>query len=424
MSWYSAISEAVNNPKKVKGHLEKAAKLEEKEIYVDAIEEYEQALEYVPEDAAIQLRIAKAYLNSGNTKKFTSICEETAETYQEHTDAMDLLMEYYVENDSESRAVKYLENFTEDYPDNKNAAKWFTKLKGTYTELYYRYDEMSGIVNDSMVVLEDELYGIADASGQEIIASEYKDLHPFSEDGFALAQKPDGTYIYLDKDGQIRKAPDAGYENLGMFSSKSTVACKDGKYGYLDEDMKPAGKFSWDELTGFQNNAGAGKRDGKWVLVNRKGQIKDKKEAKEYDDVVIDENGFCSGQKRIFVKEGDSYYLINAKGKQIGELTFDGAKAFTGDGYAAVCKDGKWGYVDVDGDLVIDYAYEDAQSFQNGYAAVCIDDLWGYIDEKGELVIDAQFVTATKFSSSGTAAVQEEVNGEENWKLIQLNIFS
>lgn len=83
--------------------------MEEKEIYVDAIEEYEQALKYVPEDAAIQLRIAKAYLNSGNTKKFTSICEETAETYQEHTDAMDLLMEYYVENDSESRAVKYLE---------------------------------------------------------------------------------------------------------------------------------------------------------------------------------------------------------------------------------------------------------------------------------------------------------------------------
>ena len=73
---------------------------------------------------------------------------------------------------------------------------------------------------------------------------------------------------------------------------------------------------------------------------------------------------------------------------------------------------------------MIDYAYEDAQSFQNGYAAVCIDDLWGYIDEKGELVIYAQFVTATKFSSSGTAAVQEEVNGEENWKLIQLNIFS
>ena len=106
------------------------------------------------------------------------------------------------------------------------------------------------------------------------------------------------------------------------------------------------------------------------------------------------------------------------------KVTFDDAKAFTGNGYAAVCKDGKWGYVDADGELVIDYTYEDAQSFQNGYAAVCIGGLWGYIDEEGELVIDAQFVTATKFSSSGTAAVKAEVSGEEAWKLIQLNIFS
>ena len=35
--------------------------------------------------------------------------------------------------------------------------------------------------------------------------------------------------------------------------------------------------------------------------------------------------------------------------KNVGEETFDNAKAFTRDGYAAVEKNGKWGFVDAEG---------------------------------------------------------------------------
>ena len=152
LSWYSAISDMVNRPKNAKAHIEKAAEFEEKEIYVDAALEYEQALEYFPDDADIRVRMAKAYLNSGNSSKFTSVCAKTAEAYQEQTEALDLLMDYYLENDYENKAVKYLEGFVKSYPDNENAKEWFAKLKGSYKELYCHYDEMGGIVNDSMVV--------------------------------------------------------------------------------------------------------------------------------------------------------------------------------------------------------------------------------------------------------------------------------
>ena len=56
LSWYSAISDMVNRPKNAKAHIEKAAEFEEKEIYVDAALEYEQALEYFPDDADIRDR--------------------------------------------------------------------------------------------------------------------------------------------------------------------------------------------------------------------------------------------------------------------------------------------------------------------------------------------------------------------------------
>lgn len=73
LSWYTAVSEAVNRPKQAKEHMKRAAELEEKEIYVDAAAEYEQALEYEPDNVETYIRMARAYLNSGNTNKFTEI---------------------------------------------------------------------------------------------------------------------------------------------------------------------------------------------------------------------------------------------------------------------------------------------------------------------------------------------------------------
>ena len=420
LSWVTALAEAVNNPRELKAHLKRAEELEEKGIYVDAITEYKNALEYDPENKEIQLNMAQAYLNSDDSRNFVSICEDVAERDQDDTEALDLLMDYYVENDYKDKAVQYLSGFIDSYPENENAQQWFVQLKGSYTELYCRYTEMGEIVNDTMAVLDGELYGIADAEGSELIPGEYMAAYPFSKDGFALVQKENGEWIYIDEDGQTRKVPDGEYSDFGMLSEDRTTAAKDGKFGYLDEDMEPVGKFVWDKLTGIKNDTGAGQTEGEWTLVDGNGEAKGDG---HYDDVIIDENGFCSDQKRIFVKEGDSYHIVNTKGKAVGDLIFENAKAFGEDGCAAVCNDGKWGFVDSDGDLVIDYIYEDAQSFQNGYAAVCNDGKWGYIDEDGNMVIDPVFTEATHFSSQGTAAVKMMVQGEEIWRLIQLDLF-
>lgn len=420
LSWFTALSEAVNDPRELKAHLDRAAELEKKGIYVDAVTEYESALEYDPENEEIRVKMAQAYLNSGDSRNFISICEDVAEQHQDNTEALDLLVNYYIENEQEDEAVQYLSSFVDTYPENDNAQKWFLELKGSYTELYCRYTEMSGIVNDTMAVMTDELHGISDAEGNELIPAEYKEAQPFSEDGFALVQKTDGEWIYIDEDGQTRKVPDKEYSDLGMFSGERASASTEGKYGYLDGDMEPVGEFVWDDLTGIKDGTGAGLTDGKWTLVDDDGEAK---KDDQYDDVIIDENGFCSAQERIFVKENETYHIINTKGKRIGDLEFENARAFTEDGDAAVCSEGKWGFVDQDGELVIDYSYEDARSFRNGYAAVCADGKWGYIDEEGNMVIDPVFTGATDFSSQGTAAVKMNVQGEEVWRLIQLDLF-
>lgn len=421
LSWYTAVSETIGNPKKEDAHLAKAAELEGKGIFVDAITEYEEALEYDPSNAEIRMKMANAYLQCENIKKYLAVCQQTAEMCQDNVSAMDALMNYYIENNSKSKAVKYLKQFIKDYPDNQNAQKWFLELKGSYIELYCKAEEMSNIFNDSMVILQGGKHGLLDAEGREMIASKYEEIHPFSEDGFALAIRANGDYVYIDQDGQTRMVPDKEYQNLGMMSSERAVASHNGKYGYLNRDMEPVDEFVWENITGIRNGIGAGKKNGKWALIN-----KDGKEKTEflYDNVVMDENGFCSGQKRIFVQENGKYHIVNQKGKTIGDEFFEDAKAFNENGYAAVCKNGKWGFVDHEGEIIIECIYEDAQSFRNGFAAVSKDGLWGYIDTEGNLVVEPVFSVATSLSEKGTAAVRQKGEDGEEWKLIQFHLFS
>ena len=79
LSWYMAVSDTIQKPGKVRACLAKAEELENQEIYVDAITQYEQALVYEPDNTEISMKMAEAYLKSGQTKKFTSVCKEVAE---------------------------------------------------------------------------------------------------------------------------------------------------------------------------------------------------------------------------------------------------------------------------------------------------------------------------------------------------------
>ena len=71
-----------------------------------------------------------------------------------------------------------------------------------------------------------------------------------------------------------------------------------------------------------------------------------------------------------------------------------------------VCIDGKWGYTNAKGELVIEPRYGFARAFaENGLAPVKVDQLWGYIDREGNMVIQPQFFDAEPFDSTGTAMV-------------------
>lgn len=96
------------------------------------------------------------------------------------------------------------------------------------------------------------------------------------------------------------------------------------------------------------------------------------------------------------LKTVDNEYCFTLEGE------WEGAKDFS-EGLAAVKKDGKWGFIDTGGNVVIDLRYDSANSFSEGLAAVQNGGKWGYVDKNGTVVIPIT-LDATFAFSEGIAA--------------------
>lgn len=69
-------------------------------------------------------------------------------------------------------------------------------------------------------------------------------------------------------------------------------------------------------------------------------------------------------------------------------------------------REGKWGYINQEEKLVIDFKYDDAFCFSEGLAPVKLGDKWGYINRKGRIEIKSEFDSAEVFKE-GNAIVEK-----------------
>lgn len=88
------------------------------------------------------------------------------------------------------------------------------------------------------------------------------------------------------------------------------------------------------------------------------------------------------------------------------------------DGMIAVRVNGKSGYLDEDGNRVIECRFGNAGFFGDGLAPVMIGDKWGYIDKRGQQVIDCVFQKAYPFHGGSAIVTKgEHVTLEEIWTI-------
>jgi hypothetical protein len=117
-----------------------------------------------------------------------------------------------------------------------------------------------------------------------------------------------------------------------------------------------------------------------------------------FDNAFPFQDGFA-----VVEKDG-RYGFINTKGDLVIKPQFDGASGFS-EHLAAVKVEEKYGYIDEHGHFIIQPKFKEAWDFCEGLAAVKIDDKYGYIDKSGQPVIEPKFEWTGGFTKDKLATV-------------------
>lgn len=107
----------------------------------------------------------------------------------------------------------------------------------------------------------------------------------------------------------------------------------------------------------------------------------------EYVEVrEFDEYGVAVARK------GEEYYMLDTQGMHIGNTAYSFVDTVNcKPGTYIVKKDDKAGIVDSQGKYVLAPEYDDLDGFESGFARVCIDGKWGFMNENYEIVIPCKF---------------------------------
>lgn len=416
LAWYITLSTWLGNEKKYNNMIAEARRLEEKGLYLDAISQYEEAKEVKGDTLELEEYIADDYLAMGDYKEYREKLNEIIAVHGPVERDVTKLYEFTRDYLSEDSVIELISGLYERYPDSGIVMEYYDTVKGKYIERTCVYERIYDFAGDYAVYVQDGKKGLIDSGGKIVIDAVYDEIGFNGKDTQQIAVKDGNQCYFINDKGYKTKMPEETYTSLGMVSQSRMTAGKDGKYGYLDKNFKEKTEFIYDGATPVYEGTGAVQKGSKWALIDRNGELVTDF---IYDEVLCNSKGICSVNKRIAVRQGDAFFLIDTKGERVSDQNYEGMKAFEAESMCAVCIDGKWGYIDKDGNLKLACSYEDAKSFTNGYAAVKKNGSWGYIDENNYMTIRPSFEDAGLMTEDGVAPV---CHGN-TWTLLQLKIM-
>lgn len=113
----------------------------------------------------------------------------------------------------------------------------------------------------------------------------------------------------------------------------------------------------------------------------------------------------CNNDNALFpIETNGKWGYIDKSGTIVITPQWNEAESFS-EGLARVSVDGKYGYINSNGEYVIKPQFDFAGDFSEGMAPVSIGDMYGYINNKGKYLINPQFEEAYSFSN-GLASVR------------------
>lgn len=269
-----------------------------------------------------------------------------------------------------------------------------------------KYDEISSLGKDtkSYIVKSNNKYGvegILECKYQEILALNNKDIFCVKENGKYKVINSEGKEVFNEK-----------FDNIETISDNIIVYKYNGKYCAYNTENNTKLSKTYKTLKYLENNLFIARTNNSFGIIDINGETKIEQEYSNinyYEDIkvfelegkdlqinsilnkdlmeiakgIISEVNSEKSYMKLWTEEG--YIFCNLKGEKI-----EAKEILTNNNLFLSKKDDKYGFTDKDGNVVVDYIYDDARE-QNefGYVAVKKDGLWGSLDKNGKTISNA-----------------------------------
>ncbi len=250
--------------------------------------------------------------------------------------------------------------------------------------------DTQNLFNENLLcVKKDGKWGYVNKKGEYVIKAKYDTADNFTENGLARIgqySEEDGVFYF----GFINKKGDtvvkAKYLSATNFYECGLAAVKDedGEWGIIDEKGELVVKCKYKYVDIYDSGVIIVETSkGKSYLIDKKGEdISEKYEKIDwYEEAEVG-----------VVYDDDEVGIINAKGKEILELTddFESISGFNENGIGRYIEDDYYGIINSKGKVITKADYEYLSFFnENGLAIFMEDDEYGIINARGKVIVDA-----------------------------------
>lgn len=413
LSWLAALTTESDGKKQAKLLLQAEAYMED-EIYVRAIPLLEEAAGYEAQHSAeVETALKDAYLHmmgqGDYSRRYTKLLDKQMGRNNAEPAIFAEAASYYLDN------LRYRDAFTVlrkgiEKTGSQELVEQYEENRYVYDIKRGIYEDVTAISNGAIQVRKDGRWGLANVSGNLVIPCEYEKISTFSN-GQAIAQQGE-VLMGVDENNNRVALCHEKPSDFTNFEDNRLGLLVDGSWVLADGNFNTGG-IRLQSLGMYTNGGAAAQTSDRWGVLGTDGETW--LIPPEYDGIIQDTLGRCYAQEAVFVQKGDQVLLLK-DGKQTGEA-YEDARPFA-DGWAAVKKEGKWGFIDTEANVKIDFQFEDALSFGQHLAAVKKGDRWGFISLEGKLVIEPIFLEARSFSK-GSAPVRTG----DGWRFIVLKEF-
>jgi hypothetical protein len=233
-------------------------------------------------------------------------------------------------------------------------------------------------------------WALLDKTGKELTPFKYDGIeNPYYFSGGLIKMEVGGKFGFVDYTGKEIVPP--YFEEAGNFSEDLCAVRSGSKWGYIDKKGENVLRYQYDIANSFSEGLALivyiNQEDGNnnWKCIDKSGKIIFS--VKGGQPTVY---GYFIDGLLLLQNLEEKYFFIGKTGVPISAEKYDYAEEFS-EGLAGVCIDGKCGYIDTAGKLVIPLKYTITSPFNKGYAAVNGlsengDEITFIIDKAGKVV--------------------------------------